>query len=759
MKHALLRFVVSITFFAGGISALLATNLPPEISIIQPTNSSVYLPVANIAITADAFDLDGTVARVEFFEGTNKLNETSFAPYTFTWLAVPAGIYSLTAVATDNEGATNTSAAISVIVNPPPAVSITSPTEDANFTVPNSIPITASATDNDSITNLEFFANGFKLGELTNSPLEFLWIGASTGLHELTARATDNYGVSRMSAPVLIFVTTTGGALAANNAVVTAGATVDLTAEGTNDWVHWGWVTAKSVNRKLGVAAQISNFTPIEAGPNEVFQLFDNYNGYSWTDGTPALSVTNTTTGLYVVGLNTGFQITVPASTNVQTLKLYVGSYGARGKFRAYLNDFTAPIVLDYSLDNAGNGPGLVYTVTYAAASPNRQLVVRFTTAETHTSDGNVTLQAATLSTGNLPPVVAMNTPTNNAGFQAPANIELTAAASDLDGSIAKVEFFQGNTKLGERTNSPYSLTWSNVAAGNYTLTAKATDNGGVTFTSPPIFTFVTNTGGFLSAIIAVTPSTVDLTSAGNLDWVHWGLEYPLPGNRTAFLNRKRNVPSLISTYTAIGVDDAAPFTDNLSGFSWTDGNPIINANQSTTGIYKMGLNEGFKITLPADTTLRRVKVYVGVYRAQGRFEATLSDFSAASYIDTSIVHFNHAVRVYTINYAAASAGKTLTIRHTVAAAFDEVEGNVTFQAAALANPAPMLTLTQPVPGAFGLSLPTEANLKYLIEFTDLLNPLAWQSLTNFTGDGTPASFVDPAAMQLQRYYRARMTR
>jgi hypothetical protein len=49
------------------------------------------------------------------------------------------------------------------------------------------------------------------------------------------------------------------------------------------------------------------------------------------------------------------------------------------------------------------------------------------------------------------------------------------------------VEFFQGSTKLGEDTSAPFSFTWSGVAPGNYSLTAKATDNGNATATSSAV--------------------------------------------------------------------------------------------------------------------------------------------------------------------------------------------------------------------------------------------------------------------------------
>jgi hypothetical protein len=79
---------------------------------------------------------------------------------------------------------------------------------------------------------------------------------------------------------------------------------------------------------------------------------------------------------------------------------------------------------------------------------------------------------------------VSITAPSSGATYTAPASITITADASDSDGSVSKVEFYRGATKLGEDTGAPYSYTWSGVGAGSYSLTAKATDNGGATSTS-----------------------------------------------------------------------------------------------------------------------------------------------------------------------------------------------------------------------------------------------------------------------------------
>lgn len=89
--------------------------------------------------------------------------------------------------------------------------------------------------------------------------------------------------------------------------------------------------------------------------------------------------------------------------------------------------------------------------------------------------------------TGNAAPTVSITSPVNGASFTAPATITINATAADSDGTITKVEFFQGSTKIGEDLSSPYSITWTNVATGSYSLTAKATDDSSAVTTSAPV--------------------------------------------------------------------------------------------------------------------------------------------------------------------------------------------------------------------------------------------------------------------------------
>ena len=82
-------------------------------------------------------------------------------------------------------------------------------------------------------------------------------------------------------------------------------------------------------------------------------------------------------------------------------------------------------------------------------------------------------------STGNSNPTVSISTPVNNTAYKEGQNITIEVSASDLDGTIAKVEFYDGDVKIGEDTTEPYSLIWSGASVGNHILSAKAIDNNG----------------------------------------------------------------------------------------------------------------------------------------------------------------------------------------------------------------------------------------------------------------------------------------
>src|SRR5262249_19681607 len=107
------------------------------------------------------------------------------------------------------------------------------------------------------------------------------------------------------------------GTLTGSFESIPQGGDVNLTVEGPIDWVHWGLYAETSLDRKAGVTPWISGFTRLDAsnGYSYVYRFADNYNSYSWSDGTPTASVTNTPTGVWAYGVPTkgsGFRLSVP---------------------------------------------------------------------------------------------------------------------------------------------------------------------------------------------------------------------------------------------------------------------------------------------------------------------------------------------------------------------------------------------------------------------------------------------------------------
>jgi hypothetical protein len=220
------------------------SNAAPSVSITSPANNATILP-GNITLTANATDSDGTISKVEFFNGSTSIgvSTSTASPYSLTWANVAAGTYALTAKATDNKSAITTSTAVNITVatNVAPTVSITSPANNATI-VPGNITLTANATDSDgTISKVEFFNGSTSIGVSTStaSPYSLTWTNVVAGTYVLTAKATDNKSAITTSAIVTITVAanvapTVSIGSPANNASIPSG-TITLSANATDN--------------------------------------------------------------------------------------------------------------------------------------------------------------------------------------------------------------------------------------------------------------------------------------------------------------------------------------------------------------------------------------------------------------------------------------------------------------------------------------------------------------------------------------------
>jgi len=184
-----------------------------------------------------------------------------------------------------------------------------------------------------------------------------------------------------------------------------------------------------------------------------------------------------------------------------------------------------------------------------------------------------------------------------------------------------------------------------------------------------------------ISIALATGVAAKDLSALGALDWLCY------PGSTT--LVRKSGVTSRLAVGKLGTVTDNA-FTSGGSTMSWTGGTPTASGS-SSGGIY--GLNgatlpagSGYSITVPADAETRTLRIFGGAFRCTLQVEVTISDGSTATQTNTGVSNTTaSAYGDFTITFAAASAGKTLTVKLTPINPNGNC--NISFQGAALSGP------------------------------------------------------------------------
>lgn len=191
--------------FSNVVSATPTT--PPTVTLTAPSQGATVRASAALLLTAAASDVDGTVSRVEYYQGATLIGTSyTISTWQYTWYPSIVGNNSITARAYDNTGASTISAPVTIQVVSPPTVYLSTPAANI-YPAGNPILVTAVAGQSGgSLTRVEFFDGAVKIGESISGPYTLNWVGASPGRHTLTAVATNNYGFSTTSSAITIGV-------------------------------------------------------------------------------------------------------------------------------------------------------------------------------------------------------------------------------------------------------------------------------------------------------------------------------------------------------------------------------------------------------------------------------------------------------------------------------------------------------------------------------------------------------------------------
>ncbi len=201
---------------AARMVTVAASNIPPTVSLSAPADNSRYLNPSAITLSAIAAgpELNDLLQSVAFYANGTLVGTATSAPYNVSWSGPALGTYTLTAVATDGQGATTTSAARTVIVsdqNQSPTVSIVTPLNNTLWHSPASFSFSANANAGEAndIVQVQFFVNGSLAATDTTAPYSTMLSSLAAGTYTLMARAIDGQGAQTDSATRTITVSDT----------------------------------------------------------------------------------------------------------------------------------------------------------------------------------------------------------------------------------------------------------------------------------------------------------------------------------------------------------------------------------------------------------------------------------------------------------------------------------------------------------------------------------------------------------------------
>jgi endo-chitodextinase len=176
------------------------SNQKPSVTVKASPTTGLRSP-ATLTLVATASDPDGSVAKVMFYLGANKLGEVTTPPYKFVAQNIPGGRQVFTAIAVDDQGATASANSDPVDIemggNLKPKVTLQVTPPPGGFLHPATIDIRAEATDLDGTVKKVTINNGStRLADLTVAPFTYRWTPVLAGSYTLRATAYDDKGLA-----------------------------------------------------------------------------------------------------------------------------------------------------------------------------------------------------------------------------------------------------------------------------------------------------------------------------------------------------------------------------------------------------------------------------------------------------------------------------------------------------------------------------------------------------------------------------------
>jgi hypothetical protein len=304
------------------------------------------------------------------------------------------------------------------------------------------------------------------------------------------------------------------------NAWTQVGGNVDVSSmdKSQDNWNEWVGTSvglyATAATADFDLYSYRYGFVPIKVeGRNNWF-------GVTYATKTPGRTVTNSATGdwLAMAGVDLGGD-----NTKTSGIEVSVASASGNASLEIWLDNITGNGTKVATIPIAATGGADTWKNVTASFSASGQHDVYLRWVGGSNSFFVNTIKF--LNVVGTPPTVSLTAPTNNSTYTTSETVTLTANAADADGTVSKVDFYDGNTLLGSDITSPYSFSWAGMSAGAHTITAIATDNTGLSATSTAVAVTIQGVQAPYAGTPFPIPGTIQLE------------EYDLGGNGTAYMD------------------------------------------------------------------------------------------------------------------------------------------------------------------------------------------------------------------------------
>lgn len=476
--------------------------VPPSVSLDTPTNPAQinFSESVTLSASASANANGSSIVSVDFFANGTRLMSLAPAPYQFDWTPPQAGVYSLVAVATDNQGARGTSAPVSLTVAAleaiPPTLTVKSaPKNGARLGTP-ALALAGTANDNEQLDRVEASLNGAPFEPVTGAVNWSVFFTLTPGKNSIQLRSVDHAGnysvVTRLTYTYVklapLSVQTNGFGLVTPNLdgrQLEIGRTYTMKAVPAKDQLFVGWTGVNSSSANLSFVMQEGLALTANFILSPFLPLKGTFNGL----------VANTNE---VTPANSGaFSVSVTSlGSFTGNLRLGGARYGFHGRFDlngdatvSIARELASPLTMALHLDMTGESQRVTGNLTdggwASAMSANRSVFNALANPAPQAGQGQFVLQQLGAVT---------NAPAANGSSRIQANGSTLMAGRLLDGRK-----FTASNSLARNGDFPFYLSLSRgqeVVLGWVNFPNAALANGAVQWVK-------TGTNGFAATLQA----------------------------------------------------------------------------------------------------------------------------------------------------------------------------------------------------------------------------------------------------------------